>query len=143
MASATERALKGLLTVLQGISGPRVERNIEVPTRIPPEGLLIVRDGDPGEPEVTLSPLTYHYDHTAEVEVLVQDEGGTRDTTFDTLLGQISNAVAADRTLGGAVELALVNRPGDVGIEALDGAAGVKGGTVPVTLYYQTNDPLS
>ena len=143
MASATETALNGLLVALQGIPGPQVERNIEVPTRVPPEGLLILRDGDPGEPEVTLSPLTYHYDHTAEIEVLVQDDPDTRDATFDALLSQISNAVAADRTLGGTVELAHVNRPGDVGIEAVEGAAGLKGGTVPVTLYYQTNDPLS
>ena len=32
-----------------------------LPERVPAEGLLILRDGDLGEPEVTLSPLCYHY----------------------------------------------------------------------------------
>lgn len=31
--------------------------------RMPAAGLLILRDGEPGEPEVTLSPLAYHYQH--------------------------------------------------------------------------------
>ena len=30
-----------------------------LPERVPAEGLLILRDGEPGEPEVTLSPLAY------------------------------------------------------------------------------------
>ena len=39
-----------------------------LPERVPAEGLLILRDGEPGEPEVTLSPLRYHYQHRAEIE---------------------------------------------------------------------------
>ena len=34
-----------------------------LPERVPAEGLLILRDGEPGDPEVTLSPLAYHYQH--------------------------------------------------------------------------------
>ena len=143
MASATETALGGLLTVLGGIAGPRVERNIDTPLNMPAGGLLIVRDGDPGEPEVSLSPLMYHYEHGAEIEVLVQDEPSTRDGVFDALLGLLSNAIAADRTLGGTVDYTVVGRPSDTAIEPVDGAAGIKGGTVPVTLYYDTNDPLN
>ncbi|MFN3616236.1 MAG: acyl-CoA transferase, partial [Rubrimonas sp.] len=37
-----------------------------LPERLPAAGLLILRDGEPGEPEVTLSPLRYHYQHRAE-----------------------------------------------------------------------------
>jgi hypothetical protein len=54
-----------------------------LPERVPAEGLLILRDGEPGEPEVTLSPLAYHYQHPAEIEAVVQ--GADRDATFDTL----------------------------------------------------------
>ena len=43
-----------------------------LPERVPTEGLLILRDGEPGEPEVTLSPLRYHYQHRAEIEAVVQ-----------------------------------------------------------------------
>ena len=40
-----------------------------LPERVPAAGLLILRDGEPGEPEVTLSPLRYHYQHRAEIEI--------------------------------------------------------------------------
>ena len=43
-----------------------------LPERVPADGLLIMRDGEPGEPEVTLSPLRYHYQHRAEIEAVVQ-----------------------------------------------------------------------
>ncbi|MFN3359804.1 MAG: hypothetical protein ACK418_27905, partial [Pseudomonas sp.] len=52
-----------------------------LPERVPAAGLLILRDGEPGEPEVTLSPLRYHYQHRAEIEAVVQ--GATRDSAFD------------------------------------------------------------
>jgi hypothetical protein len=47
-----------------------------LPERVPAEGLLILRDGEPGEPEVTLSPLAYHYQHRAEIEAVVQGAKG-------------------------------------------------------------------
>ena len=68
-----------------------------LPERVPAEGLLILRDGEPGEPEVTLSPLRYHYQHRAEIEAVVQ--GADRDAAFDTLTASIGAALAADRTL--------------------------------------------
>ncbi len=70
-----------------------------LPERVPAEGLLILRDGEPGEPDVTLSPLTYHYRHRAEIEAVVQ--GAARDTAFDMLTASIGAAIAGDRTLGG------------------------------------------
>ncbi len=44
-----------------GINGVTVLRNEPLPTKIPASGLLILRDGDAGEPEITLSPTRYHY----------------------------------------------------------------------------------
>jgi hypothetical protein len=61
---------------------------------------MILRDGNPSEPGVTLSPLMYHYQHRAELEVIVQT-GDERDVRFDRLLGRIGAAVSADRTLRG------------------------------------------
>ena len=63
-----------------------------LPERVPAEGLLILRDGEPGEPEVTLSPLRYHYQHRAEIEAVVQ--GTDRDAAFDTLTASIGAALA-------------------------------------------------
>jgi hypothetical protein len=38
-----------------------------LPARVPTECLLIIRDGEPVEPVVTLSPLRYHHRHRAEI----------------------------------------------------------------------------
>ncbi len=60
-----------------------VLRSEVLPELVLAEGLLILRNGEPGDPEVTLSPLRYHYQHRAETEVVVQGPG--RDAAFDTL----------------------------------------------------------
>jgi len=76
-----ETILTALHTLLQALPATALRGNV-LPERIPASGLLILRDGEPGEPEVTLSPLRYHYQHRAEIEAIVQ--GATRDAAFDT-----------------------------------------------------------
>ena len=143
MPSTTESALAGLFTVLQTITGPTVERNVDVPVEIASGGHLVLRDGDPGEPEVTLSPTLYSYQHAAELEAFVQADGTTRDTEFDTLLGLVSTAINADKTLGGVVDHTEIERPAEPDVEGIEGAEGIKRGTVPIILYYDTSDPLN
>ena len=110
-----------------------------LPERVPAEGLLILRDGEPGEPEVTLSPLLYHYQHRAEIEAIVQ--GTDRDADFDTLCTSIGTALAADRSLGGLCDWieAEAPRPVDLPVE---GAATLKAAVIPVILHYSTAGPL-
>jgi hypothetical protein len=45
-----------------------VRRNEVLPERVPDAGLVIVRDGDPGEPDVTLNPRNEFYSHRVEIE---------------------------------------------------------------------------
>ena len=52
-------ALPAQLTALPSTA----QRGDVLPERVPASGLLILRDGEPGEPEVTLSPLRYHSQH--------------------------------------------------------------------------------
>ena len=108
--------------------------------RVPPDGLLILRDGEPGEPEVTLSPLTYHYQHRAEIEAVIQ--GTDRDAAFDAFCASIGASIAADRTLGGLCEWieAEAPRPVDLPVE---GAASLKAAVIPVILHYTVADPLA
>ena len=94
-----ETILSALHAALQNPPEP-VLRGELLPERVPAAGLLILRDGDPGEPAVTLSPLRYHYQHHAEVEAVVQTSTG-RDAAFDALVAGAGSAIAADRTLGG------------------------------------------
>jgi hypothetical protein len=110
-----------------------------LPERVPAEGLLILRDGEPGEPEVTLSPLAYHYQHRAEIEAVVQ--GAARDTAFDTLTASIGAALAADRTLGGLCDWVEAEAPRPIDLP-VEGAASLKAAVIPVILHYSTADPL-
>ncbi len=99
MPTTRETVLAALHTRLQPLAA-LVLRDEVLPERIPAAGLIILRDGQPGEPEVTLSPLRYHYQHRAELEVVVQSTNG-RATAFDTLIASIGSVLEADRTLGG------------------------------------------
>jgi hypothetical protein len=111
-----------------------------LPERVPAAGLLILRDGEPGDPEVTLSPLAYHYQHRAEIEAVIQ--GAERDAAFDSLTASIGAALAADRTLGGLCEWVEAEAPRPVDL-AVEGAASLKAATIAVVLHYTTDDPLS
>ena len=71
MPTTRETILQALHALLQTQPAP-VLRGEVLPERVPAAGLLILRDGDPGEPAVTLSPLRYHYQHRAEIEAVVQ-----------------------------------------------------------------------
>ena len=111
-----------------------------LPERVPADGLLILRDGEPGEPEVTLSPLAYHYQHRAEIEAVVQ--GADRDAAFDTLTASISSALAADRTLGGLCDWVEPEAPASVDLP-VEGAAALKAAIITVVLHYTTTGPLA
>ena len=139
MPTPRESILQALLAVLHTVPAT-VLRGEVLPERIPSGGLVILRDGQPGEPEATLSPLRYHYQHRAEIEAVVQ--GADRDAAFDTLCASIGLAIAVDRTLGGLCDWieAEAPRPVDLPIE---GAASLKAAVISVVLHYTTADPLA
>jgi hypothetical protein len=119
-----------------------VLRNEVLPARIPPDGLVVVRDGDPGEPEVTLNPVTYLWQHRAEIEVVVEAAtAAARDAALDALLVTIGATLSADPTLGGAVEWSEAGAPRTEDL-AIEGAAALKGAVVPVTLVYTSATAL-
>jgi len=139
MPTLRETILQALLATLQ-IVPATVLRGEVLPERVPAGGLLILRDGEPGEPEVTLSPLAYHYQHRAEIEAVVQ--GVERDADFDTLIASIGTALAADRTLGGLCDWIEAGAPRPVDLP-VEGAASLKAAVIPVVLHYTTADPLA
>ena len=142
MFSTREQALTGLFLCLQSITGPTVKRNEPLPTKVPEAGLIILRDGDPGEPEVILSPTRYVYQHRAEVEVLVQEaDQAERDAALDTLLVAVGTALAGDSSLGGKVDIAHPGSP-ELLQETIEGAPTIKAALIPVFLEYTTLNPL-
>ena len=112
-----------------------------LPERVPAQGLLILRDGEPGKPDVTLSPLRYHYQHRAEIEVVVQGTND-RDATFDTLCVSIGAMITANRTLDGLCDWVEAEAPQPIDLP-VEGAASMKAAVIPVILSYSTADPLS
>ena len=143
MATPRETILQALLAALQNVPGATILRSDVLPERVPTGGIVILRDGDPGEPEVTLSPLRYHWQHRAEVEVIVQGKTPTvRDSAFDALAAAIGTALAADRTLGGLCDWSEPDAPQPVDLP-IEGAQALKAAVIAVTLHYTTSDPLS
>lgn len=136
-----ETILTALADLLRTIPHVPVLRGEVLPERIPPSGLMILRDGNPGEPGVTLSPLMYHYQHRAELEVIVQSTTA-RDTFFDNIAAQISAVISADRTLRGLCDWVEAEAPEPVDLP-VDGAAAIKAGIVPIILHYATSDALA
>ena len=141
MPTKRESILTALADLLRTIPHVPVLRGEVLPERIPSAGLLILRDGNPGEPGVTLSPLAYHFQHRAELEVIVQS-AEERDTRFDQLVAQIGAALSADRTLQGRCDWVEAEAPQPVDLP-VEGATVLKAAIVPILLHYATSDPLS
>jgi hypothetical protein len=139
MPSPRETILAAFHARLQNLAAP-VLRGDALPERIPASGLIILRDGKPGEPAVTLSPLTYFYEHRAELEVVIQ-AGTGRDVLFDALTASIGEALATDRTLGGLCDWVESEAPEPVDLP-IEGAATLKAAIITIVLHYATSDPL-
>lgn len=144
MTSKREQALEGLFLCLKdNVTGLSVLRNEPLPTKVPADGLIILRDGDPGEPEVTLSPTRYHYQHRAEIEVLVQHGDPAQcDTALDTLLETVAQALDGQTSLGSLVDYLHIETP-DFLSETVEGAPTIKAAVVPIILEYSTSNPLN
>ncbi|MCB1469357.1 MAG: hypothetical protein KDK08_19960 [Rhizobiaceae bacterium] len=140
MPTTRETILAALLARLQPLAA-LVLRDEVLPERIPAAGLIILRDGQPGEPEVTLSPLRYHYQHRAELEVVVQ-AGTGRASAYDTLIAAIGTALEADHTLGGLCDWVEPEAPASVDLP-IEGAAALKAAVITVVLHYTTTGPLA
>jgi len=143
MTSRREQVLAALSDRLRGIAGVAFRRNEALPVSVPAAGLVLLRDGDPGEPDVTLNPRSAFYSHRAEIEVFVTrpvDGGG--EGMLDALLSQIGAALAADRSLGGLAENLFCSAP-ETSVLAIEGAAPILAARLTITIEYLVGDPLA
>ncbi len=143
MPSKPEQILEAIKTLLMTVPGAMVERNTAVPEKIPTGGLIVLRDGDPGEPETALGGFGgVYYSHGIEIELYIEEGDATvRDATFDTLVQSIGTALETDPTLGGLVFGMSCARP-EINTEAVAGVPAIKTGTIIVTVEYETNSLL-
>lgn len=96
-------AIKSLVAAalpLAGVSG--FDSDASVPQRIGAGGHVIGHPGDPGQPEVDLSPVTYNFSHQIFLEVIAPDGAG--GAALDVMLESLGVAIAADQFLGGLCE---------------------------------------
>jgi hypothetical protein len=145
--SQRECAIGALFAVLGqlplGTSGTMVKRNVALPERVSEQAMAILRDGEMGEPEVSLSPLTYHWQHQVAIELFVADaDASERDARMDGLLVELAALIEADRTLGGVIEYAEIGPPKFDEL-APDGSSGIKACLLPIVLHYSSPGPLN
>ena len=143
-ASKTEQVLEALRTLLETVPDAVVERNSVMPEKIPDGGLIILRDGDPGEPEQALGGFgNAYYQHAVEIEVYVEEgDAAARDAAFDALLRLIGAVLEGDPTIGGLAFGLTYGRP-EPSIEAVAGAPAIKSATLTVTVDYESDAPLA
>ena len=135
--------LFGLISEIGAIPGRSmtvtVKRNAAMPSDVTRSACIIVNDGDPGQPEVTMSPLGYHYEHEAELVVALQDAVDPSGA-LDALAGAIGLQISSHRTLAGCE---WVEAAAPVPYELpVDGGASITAARIAVTLVYSLSDPL-
>ncbi len=103
----------------------------------------MIRDGDPGEPDVTLSPVSYLYTHRIPVEIAAFESATlTREQVLDDMLAAIGAAIIANRRLGGLVDWIDAKAPTSEDIETAGSQAG-RFADVVIVATYATADPLN
>lgn len=144
MTSTTETILQALATLVDNTVSAKFERNASVPEKIPSEGLVVLRDGNPGLPDEALGGFdNAYYEHEVEIEIYVADGAqNTRDGLFDYIVTAIGTALESDPDLGGLIFGMSYARP-DVAVEIVPGSHAIKSGVLTLTLDYETPTPLS
>jgi hypothetical protein len=141
--SRREDILGALFAMLEGGMAANVRRNEVLPEKVPAAGLVILRDGDPGEPDVTLNPRTEFYTHRVELELYVpRDPMGGGEAALDLLLGSVGAALRVDPSLSGLAENLTPSAP-ETGALAIEGAAPILTARLVVTVEYLVSDPLT
>ena len=142
--SQRENAVGALFAVLGQLSlGATVKRNATLPERVSDQAMAILRDGEMGDPDVSLSPLMYHWQHQVAIELFVADpNAAARDARMDGLLTELAVLIESDRTLTGVVEYAEIGPPKFDEL-APEGTSGIKTCLLPVVLHYSSSGPLN
>lgn len=115
------------------------EEDVTEEVLVGPGGSVLGFPGDPGQPEVDLSPPAYNYDHEIALEVSAASDAPVADLLA--MLAAIGAAVAADRTLGGLCEYLVATAPG-LRDRTTDGVT-TRWAELSIVASYVTSDPLA
>jgi hypothetical protein len=144
MPSKREQVIEAVAALVKQALPKAAHYRNEVKQRaISANGYVNVDDGDPGEPEVTLNPTTWIYEHELPVEVAANaTRTVSAEARLDTMLQAIGTAVAADRTLGGLCDYLQVGAASTEPLTA-EGAPVSRLAVVAIVAVYGTTDPLN
>jgi hypothetical protein len=119
-----------------------VARNAAKPKSIGAGGAVFIRDGDPGEPDVILSPIRYTYSHRVSIELGLRKDGTkSKEMVADDMMTAINHAIEANRTLGGLCEWMEPDAPvsDDMTVQGAEAGLWVEFGIIAT---YTTTSPL-
>lgn len=145
MTSKREQVLQAVEKALKSAApdGAAVSRNQAKPDRTPKEGAIFMRDGDPGEPDVIMCPLTYTYSHKVPIEAAVFPAANrSKEEMLDALMSALGDAIDADRTFGGLCEFVEFEAPSVGEIEQQGQLTGLWA-DFSIICTYSTNNPLN
>ena len=112
------------------------------PTLIDELGQAIIRSGDPGEPEIDLSPPAYWWERTFPIELASYDESSrTAREVLAEMATLVGEAIAADRYLGGLCTWLDASAPTDGEMDAR-GARPIAWSDFTIIATYSTSSPL-
>ncbi|MFI3241759.1 MAG: hypothetical protein R3Y43_04255 [Alphaproteobacteria bacterium] len=137
------RVIDALFEKLKQIENVPIYKNEPLPQKIPNTGIVFLRDGDLGEPEVLLSPLIYIYNHKIEIEIIVQAlDSQERDVLADKILMKVYEFVNQSPTLDGSIDYLSFGTP-EFLLEAPEGTVPIKAIILPIYLEYTTQNILT
>lgn len=137
MASKHDLVLDAVKALIEAtLPNARVVRNRRDGATAWPGGEVLIEDGDPGEPEVDLSPLTFNYQRRVHLKFWPPTGGDVSD-----LMEPVGAACEADRTLGGLAQWLQPEAPDRDPVDIL-GAAAVNAAEADLIVAYSTNKPL-
>lgn len=149
MASKREQVVQAVAALVKAAlpfaDHVRLEGDIDdegKPITTPPGGQVRIFDGDPGEPEVVLSPLTYIWTHRIPISLIAYESGSkSRREVIEAMLVAIGEAVALDDTLGGLVDVIEAEAPTFDDL-TITGALTERGADTAILATYETTSPL-
>lgn len=136
-------AVKALVQLaLPGASVRGMSAEEAKPETVGPLGMAIVRSGDPGEPDIDLSPATYWWEHSIPIELAgYQSAGRSSQEALDDMVAAIWAGIVADRSLGGLCTWLDAEAPTD-GETDLRGAKPLGWADFNIIASYSTDSPI-
>lgn len=147
MTTNRELALQALAVAIESVLPEPVilVRNATEPSGVPEDGLVVLRDGQSEEPEMTIGRnREYHWQHQAVASIVVQgDDEETRRLLADKIVGSIADGIEHDNTLG-VTAFSLSCRAGTptVDHERVEGAAPSIVVELPIHLHFVSESPV-